>query len=102
MAFFVNVFTTKTTWFFIIIYSILFNCSTAGTNQNSYNIVYSYVVSKYIIQAMAIKNCIGGLFGFAASIFVGKIFGPVQANNNIIFGIHIYGQQMLSAISLTE
>ena len=98
-AFFVNMFTTKTTWFFIIIYTILYNCSYAGTNQNSFNIVYSYVNSKYIVQAMAIKNCIGGLFGFAASILGGKILDAVQTNNNMIFGIHIYGQQILSAIS---
>ncbi len=99
MAFFVNVFTTKSTWFLIIIYTILFNCSVAGTNQNSYNIVYSYVDSKYIVQAMAIKNCIGGLFGFGASILGGKLLDTVQANNNMIFGVHIYGQQILSAIS---
>lgn len=98
-AFFVNMFTSKSTWFLIIVYTILFNCSVAGTNQNSFNIVYSYVDSKYIVQAMAIKNCIGGLFGFGASILGGKILDVVQANNNIVFGIHIYGQQLLSAIS---
>ena len=98
-AFFINIFTNQSTWYFIIVYTLLYNCSIAGTNQNSFNIAYSYVDSKYITQAMAIKNCIGGLFGFGASILGGKILSMVQANNNTVFGLHIYGQQILSAMS---
>ncbi len=98
-AFFINMFTTKSTWFFIVVFTILYNCAYAGTNQNSFNMVYSYVDSKYIIHAMAIKNCIGGLFGFGASILGGKILDTIQANGNMIFGVHIYGQQVLSALS---
>lgn len=98
-AFFINIFTTQSTWFLIILYTLLYNCCIAGTNQNSFNITYSYVDSKYITQAMAIKNCIGGLFGFGASMLGGKILDIVQANNNTVLGIHVYGQQILSAIS---
>lgn len=99
VGFFINIFTTKSTWYFIIIHTIFYNCSVAGTNQNSFNIVYSYVDSKYIVQAMAIKNCIGGLFGFGASLLGGKLLNVIQLNNNMVFGMHIYGQQILSAIS---
>lgn len=100
-AFFINIFTSNATWFFIIPYTILFGCSTAFTNQNSFNITYSYVDAKYITQAMAFKNSIGGLFGFGASLLGSKILSLVQANGNIIFGMPIYGQQLLSAISFT-
>ena len=72
----------------------------AGSNQNSFNIVYSYVDSKYIVQAMAIKNSIGGICGFLVSLLGGKILAAVQNNGNSLFGLHIYGQQFLSAISL--
>lgn len=99
-GFVVLMFTTNKTWWFIIIYTILFSCSTAGTNQNSFNISYSYVDSKYIAQAMAIKNCISGIFGFLASIAGSKVLQVVQANGNLIFGIHIYGQQVLAGISV--
>lgn len=98
-GFFINIFTTRTTWFLIVPYTILMTCSAAGTNQNSYSMVYSYVDSEYIVYAMAIKNCIGGLFGFGASILGGKFLDIVQANNNAIFGVHMYGQQLLSSIS---
>lgn len=98
-AFFINIFTTNATWYLIIAYTVLYNCSLAGSNQNSFNITYSYVKSEYITQAMAIKNSIGGVCGFLASVLGGKILAVVQANNNMIFGIHIYGQQLLSAVS---
>lgn len=99
VAFFICIFTTKSTWYLIIIYSVLRACATAGTNANSYNIVYSYVDSKYIVQAMAIKNCIGGLFGFGASLLGGMILDYVQKNGNSLFGLNVYGQQVLTAIS---
>ena len=98
-AFFLNIFTTVSTRYLIIVFTIVYNCSVAGTNQNSFNIIYSYVDKKYITQALAIKNCISGIFGFGASVVAGKILGTIQANSNMIFGIQIYGQQLLSAIS---
>ena len=98
-AFFANIFTTQSSWYMIIIYVILYDCSMAATNQNSFNITYSYVESKYVPQAMAFKNSIGGLCGFIASLLGGRIVSVVQANENTIFGMHIYAQQILSAIS---
>ena len=98
-AFFINIFTTHTTWFFVIVYTILFNCSSAGTNQNSFNIVYSYVDQKYITQAMSLQRCIGGLCGFGASLIGSKILSLIQANGNRIGGIAVNAQQFLSLIS---
>lgn len=98
-AFFINMFTTKSTWGLVIVFTILYNASFAGTNHNSFNMVYSYVDLKYITQAMSIKNCVGGLLGFGASVLGGKILNALQANNNMIFEVHIYGQQILSGIS---
>lgn len=99
IAFVILIFTTNKTWWLIILYTIFFNCSYAGTNQNSYNMSYSYVDSKYIAQAMAINNCISGIFGFMSSIVGSRILNAVQTNGNRIFGIHIYGQQILAGIS---
>ncbi len=99
-SFIMIMFTTKTTWYFIIIYQILHNCSVAGTNQNSYNIAYSYVDSKYITQAMAIKNCISGICGFISTIAGAKILSVIQANGNMFFGIPVYAQQVLAGITV--
>ncbi len=93
-AFFFNIFTTKSTWWCIILFTILYNVSFAGTNQNSYNIVYSYVDEKYFVEAMAIKNSIAGVVGFGASLIGAKILSNVQASTQ-----SFSGQQLLSAIS---
>ena len=99
VAFLINSFTTPETRWLIVVYTILHSCCIAGTNQNMYNITYSYVPKEYFSQALAIKNCIGGLFGFAASLTSGRIVTAVQANSNTFFGVHIYAQQILSFIS---
>ena len=63
------------------------------------NIVYSYIPKEYFVQASAIKNCVGGVCGFVISIFAGMLLERIQSNGNEIFGIHVYGQQVLSLIS---
>ena len=99
VAMLINIFTTPATAFFIIIYTLLYNIAMAGVSGNITNITYSYVDSTYFAEASAIKNSIGGLFGFGASLLGGKILATVQANGNTVFGIPMYGQQLLSAIS---
>ena len=93
------VFTTPKTWWFIAIYTVLHAVAIAGLNQNSFNIAYSYVKSDYITEALAIKNCIGGLCGFGASLLGSRILKYVQAGGNSLFGIELYGQQLLGGIS---
>ena len=100
VGFTINIFTTKQTWWCIIIYSILYSVSFAGTNQNSYNITYSYVKSDYIVQAMAINRSISGILGFCAALVGSRILQTIQNAGNTFLGIPVYGQQILSAISL--
>ena len=99
VAYLTLVFTSPKTWPLIVIYTILHAAAIAGLNQNSFNIAYSYVDSNYITEALAIKNCIGGLCGFGASLLGSRILRYVQVNGNSIFGIKIYGQQLLGGIS---
>lgn len=98
-AFFVNIFTNPSHWYIIIAHTILYNCALAATNQNSFNITYSYVKTEYVTSAMAIKNSIGGICGFLASLVAGKIVALIQASNNQMFGVTVYAQQILSAVS---
>lgn len=93
------VFTTPSTWFFIAGYSILHAIAIAGLNQNSFNIVYSYVDSEYITEALAIKNFIGGICGFITTLVSSRILKYIQNNGNSIFGIQIYAQQFLAILS---
>ena len=97
-AFLCNTFTSTSTWYLIIIYTILHNACYVGITANGFNILYSYVDNTYFAQALAIKNCIAGLCGFGAAIVAGKLLTYV--NNNGIFGMTLFGQQVLSAVSL--
>lgn len=99
LAFLICVFTTPRTWYLIILYTVIYNISAAGTNQNSFNITYSYVHSEYIVQAMAIKNCVGGVFGFCAALIGGRVLSAVQKNGNAVAGIPMHGQQLLALIA---
>jgi len=83
----------------IVVYTLLLSVSAAGTGQNSFNILYSYVDQKYFVQAYAIKSSISGVVGFLASLIGSKILGLVQENGNRLFGLPVYGQQVLAAIS---
>ena len=99
VGFFANIFTTENWFWGIVIFTVCYNVSLAGTNQNASNITYSYVKADYIAQALAIKASIGGVCGFLASLAGSAILAHVQANGNMLCGIPMYGQQLLSAIS---
>ncbi len=99
LAYIINVFVAPETWWLVIIFTLIYHISCAGTGQNMMNIIYSYVDSRYFVEASAIKNSVSGLCGFGASLLGGVILDAVQKNGNQIFGISLYGQQLLSAIS---
>ena len=95
----VNAFTTPATRFLIIVETVCYSASLAGANQNLSNITYNYVDSKYFVQASAIKNSIGGLCGFLASLGAARLLDMIQKNGNTFLGMHVYGQQVLSVIA---
>jgi predicted MFS family arabinose efflux permease len=99
VGFVVNIFTTPHTWWAVILFTLIYHVSCAGTGQNMYNIVFSYVEEDYFVQASALKNSVSGLCGFGASVLGGVILDAVQKNGNQIFGVPVYGQQLLSGIS---
>ena len=98
-AFAVNIFTAPGTRLLMIAYTVLFNMGIAGVSQNFFNMTYSYVDSEYFVEASAIRSSIGGVCGFGASLLASLLLEHIQSNGNMLFGIHIYGQQVLSLIS---
>lgn len=88
------------TRFLVPVYMILYAVCQAGQNQNMMNITYSYVDQRYLAQAMAIKNSIGGTCGFLASLLASRLLAFIQKNGNSFLGLPVYGQQVLCTISL--
>ncbi len=94
-----NMFTTPETRILMLFSTVLYSAAYAGLNVPIVNMAYSYVEKKYLVQALALREGIGGVCGFLASLGAGKLLDMIQSNGNMIFGIHVYGQQVLSFIS---
>ena len=94
------VFTTPATWWLIIIYTLCTAAYNAGSYQNSFNIGYTLLPQKYMVQGMAISRTATGIISFASALLGGKILSMVQANGNMVFGMHIYGQQLLALLAI--
>lgn len=94
------IFTTPSTRLFILFYEILNTASFAGSSQNLINITYNYVDTRCLAEANAIKDSIGGTAGFLAAMLSSRLLGRIQADGNTFFGLHMYGQQVLGAVSL--
>lgn len=83
----------------IIVYTVIFAVSMASTNQCFFNILYGYVEPEHFAQANAVKNSISGLIGFLVALPAGRLLSAIQSSGNYFLGIHVYGQQVLAAIS---
>ena len=84
----------------MILYSFLVTCALAGNYQNSFNVYYTLVPQKYMTQAMAFRRTFIGIITFFSAIMGGWILDTIQANGNMVFGVHIYAQQFLAFIAL--
>jgi Na+/melibiose symporter-like transporter len=87
-------------WTMVILFSVLYHGCQAGVGQNMHSILYSYVDSKYFVQASAIKSSVGGLCHFGSALLASRFLQYIQGNGNSLFGIHLYGQQALATCSI--
>ncbi len=101
IGFAANIFSTASSVFCVVVFTILYNISQAGVEANLINITFDYVPKELFVQASAVKNSVAGILGFVASILGGSVLAHIEANNNIVFGIELCGgQQVLSVISV--
>ena len=78
----------------------ILNLDEIGTFENNiFNMAYCYVEEEYILHAMIINNSVKGVAGFIASLAGGKILSFVQNRGSVLFGMQIYGQQLLCLIA---
>ena len=100
LAFIASMLTAPGMRWMMIVHTVLYYISMAGTGQNMVNMCFSYVEPQNLVAAMAIRNSIAGVFGFIASMVGSRILALIQQNNNQLFGVTVYGQQVLSALSV--
>lgn len=100
LSFFINIFTAPSNGkAFFVIFSILYAIAMGGVGTAVGNMVYEIIPGGLQQNALIIKNCIAGLVGFLTTLAAGYLVSYIQANNNSIFAINIYAQQVVSLIS---
>ena len=100
LAFGVNVFTTPANGkVMYTVYSVVNSIAMAGLNSGLWNILFDYVPAEDRAAGLGIKNTFGGIAAILASLVGGAILDTIQQNGNTFLGMHVYGQQVLSAIA---
>ena len=82
-----------------VAFYICYAFSIAGTNSSLINLCFDYVEHEDRRYILGVKNSISGIIAFITSLAWGAIVSYIQGQNNTIFGITVYPQQVLFAIS---
>ena len=100
LAFGMMCFTTPSSKFLYIVYATLHAVGMAGLNSSEINLVLDYTSRSLRVGAIAIKGLICGFTGFFTTLALTPLVDYIQENNNTLFGIKIYAQQVTSMISV--
>ena len=100
-AFGVNMFTAPSNGrvMFTLYYS-LYAMAMGGVNSGATNLVFDYAKREQRSQALAVYSSVGGLAGFMTTLAVSPLVAHIQAAGNMLFGMPVYAQQVMSGISL--
>ncbi len=82
-----------------IIYYIFHGLALAGINNAITNLVFDYVQHESRSDSLAVCQAFSGIVGFLATVAVSPLISIIQSNNNCLFGLPIYAQQILSFAS---
>lgn len=100
MAFFVNIFTVPANGkIMYTLYYALNAMAMGGMNSGATNLIFDYAPLEQRSQALAVYSSVGGLAGFLTTLAVSPLVSHIQASGNSLFGLSVYAQQVVSAIS---
>lgn len=101
VGFAINAFTTPANG--KILYTAYYLCyavAMAGINSGSINLIYDYVDKENRMGAFAFKSAIAGVAGFLTTLACSPLVAYIQANGNTFLGLHVYAQQVMSALAV--
>jgi MFS family permease len=99
-AYTVNIFTVPENGKIVYtIYYALFAISYAGINSGTMNIVFECADKERRVESLALAYTLYGLVGFFTTLLASPLVSYIQKNGNMLFGLHVYGQQVLALIS---
>ena len=85
-------------WTFVV-YRIARATAYVGINSATTNLMLDYIPRDKSDYAIALNSCIIGLAGFGSTLVGSAILSKIQANGNTVFGLPMFAQQFLCAIS---
>ena len=101
IGFAVNIFTVPSNGkVFYAVHYMLYAIGMAGINSGEINLIYERVSHEKRVYALALKNSIAGIAGFLTTLLAGMLIDKIQADGNRFLGMHVYAQQVASAISV--
>ena len=81
------------------LYYTLYAIAMGGINSAFTNLFFDYVAEDKRADALAVSLAVAGICGFLTTLTVSPLVTYIQANGNMLFGICVYAQQVLSLIS---
>lgn len=97
IAYLTNVFTIPSNGkIFYTAYYVLNAIAMAGINSAQINLIYDYVDVDLRTGVLALSCSISGIIGFLTTLAISPLVTHIQKNGNMIFGISMYAQQLLS------
>lgn len=100
VAFIINIFTVPSNGKILyLVFHVIYAVGQAGINSSIINLAYDYVPNEQKTGALALVNTCYGFTGFFTTLLVSPLVDYIQRNDNMIFGIKIYSQQLMSFIS---
>ena len=82
------------------VYNIMNAVSMAGINSAILNIVFGYAPFEIRSQAIALNQAMCGVCGFLTTCLASSVVSRIQENGNMIWGMHLYPQQFMSAVAV--
>lgn len=100
VGFGINIFTVPANGkVFFTIHYMLYAVAMAGINSATINLIYDYVEKGKRVGALALSSTLSGFAGFFITLIISPLVSYIQHNDNRFLGMHVYAQQVVSAIA---
>lgn len=84
----------------VAVYLILHSMAMAGISSAVINLVFEFVGPSKRADALAMTQAASGTAGFLATLAASPLVSFIQSNQNKLFGITVYSQQVLSFLGV--
>ncbi len=78
---------------------ILHGIAHAGIHSALINLVFDYSAPENRANSLAVTQSVSGIAGFVATLIAAQFVDKIQINQNAVFGVNVYAQQLLSGFA---